>query len=33
VDGLVTYRWLLEGSGQASTTYGPGGRRFTHRDR
>lgn len=33
VDGLVTYRWLLEGSGQVSTSYGPGGRRFTHRDR
>jgi glutamate-5-semialdehyde dehydrogenase len=32
VEGLLTYRWLLEGSGQASTDYGPGGRRFTHRD-
>jgi glutamate-5-semialdehyde dehydrogenase len=32
VDGLITYRWLLEGSGQASTDYGPGRRRFTHRD-
>jgi glutamate-5-semialdehyde dehydrogenase len=32
VDGLITYRWLLEGSGQGSTDYGPGRRRFTHRD-
>jgi glutamate-5-semialdehyde dehydrogenase len=32
VDGLVTYRWLLRGNGQASTDYGPGARRYTHRD-
>ncbi len=32
VDGLLTYRWLLSGRGQASTDYGPGGRKFTHRD-
>jgi glutamate-5-semialdehyde dehydrogenase len=32
VEGLLTYRWLLEGSGQASTDYGAGRRRFTHRD-
>jgi glutamate-5-semialdehyde dehydrogenase len=32
VEGLLTYRWLLHGSGQATTTYGPGGRAFSHRD-
>ncbi len=32
VEGLLTYRWLLEGTGQASTDYGAGRRRFTHRD-
>lgn len=32
VEGLVTYRWLLHGRGQVSTDYGPGKRRFTHRD-
>jgi glutamate-5-semialdehyde dehydrogenase len=32
VEGLLTYRWLLAGHGQATTDYGPGGRRFTHRD-
>jgi glutamate-5-semialdehyde dehydrogenase len=32
VEGLLTYRWLLDGSGQASTDYGPGKRRYTHRD-
>jgi glutamate-5-semialdehyde dehydrogenase len=32
VEGLLTYRWLLRGRGAASTDYGPGGRRFTHRE-
>jgi glutamate-5-semialdehyde dehydrogenase len=32
VEGLLTYRWLLSGSGQASTDYGPEGRRYTHRE-
>lgn len=32
VDGLLTYRWLLRGSGQAAADYGPGRRRFTHRE-
>jgi glutamate-5-semialdehyde dehydrogenase len=32
VEGLLTYRWLLEGQGQVSAEYGPGGRRFLHRD-
>jgi glutamate-5-semialdehyde dehydrogenase len=32
VEGLLTYRWLLQGSGQASTDYGAGKRAFTHRD-
>ena len=32
VEGLLTYRWLLTGDGQATADYGPGGRRFTHRD-
>jgi glutamate-5-semialdehyde dehydrogenase len=32
VEGLLTYRWLLRGAGQASTDYGAGGRRYTHRD-
>ncbi len=32
VEGLLTYRWLLEGRGQATTDYGPGGRSFAHRD-
>lgn len=30
-EGLLTYRWLLEGTGQAAGDYGPGKRRFTHR--
>lgn len=32
-EGLVTYRWLLRGSGQVAGDYGPGKRRFRHRDR
>jgi glutamate-5-semialdehyde dehydrogenase len=32
VEGLLTYRWLLVGHGQASTDYGAGQARFTHRD-
>jgi glutamate-5-semialdehyde dehydrogenase len=32
VEGLLTYRWLLEGAGHVSAEYGPGGRRFTHKD-
>ena len=32
-EGLVTYRWLLRGSGQVAADYGPGKRRFRHRDR
>jgi len=32
VEGLLTYRWLLRGSGQVSASYGPGKRPFTHRD-
>lgn len=31
VDGLLTTRWLLRGSGQAAGDYGPGKRSFTHR--
>ncbi len=31
VEGLLTTRWLLEGSGQAAGDYGPGKRAFTHR--
>jgi glutamate-5-semialdehyde dehydrogenase len=30
-EGLLTYRWLLEGTGQAAADYGPGKRSFTHR--
>jgi glutamate-5-semialdehyde dehydrogenase len=32
VEGLLTYRWLLSGSGQVTADYGPGRRQFTHRD-
>ena len=32
VDGLLTYRWLLHGHGQATADYGPGGKAFLHRD-
>ncbi len=31
VEGLLTTRWLLEGSGQGATDYGPGKRAFKHR--
>jgi glutamate-5-semialdehyde dehydrogenase len=30
--GLLTYRWLLRGAGHVTADYGPGKRRFTHRD-
>ena len=30
-DGLLTTRWLLEGSGQGAGDYGPGRRSFSHR--
>ena len=32
VEGLLTYRWLLHGDGQTTADYGPGGKRFQHRD-
>jgi glutamate-5-semialdehyde dehydrogenase len=32
VDGLLTYRWLLRGQGQVTSAYGPGGRKFKHKD-
>jgi glutamate-5-semialdehyde dehydrogenase len=32
VEGLVTYRWLLSGSGQVASDYGPGKKPFSHRD-
>jgi hypothetical protein len=32
VEGLLTYRWLLRGSGQETANYGPGKRPFKHRD-
>jgi glutamate-5-semialdehyde dehydrogenase len=32
VEGLLTYRWLLVGRGQASADFGAGKSRFTHRD-
>ncbi|MBC8072628.1 MAG: glutamate-5-semialdehyde dehydrogenase [Deltaproteobacteria bacterium] len=31
-EGLVTYRWLLRGQGQVASDYGPGKRRFRHKD-
>jgi glutamate-5-semialdehyde dehydrogenase len=32
VDGLLTFRWLLRGSGQVSADYGPGKKSFRHQD-
>ena len=34
VEGLLSYRWLLRGAGQVTSSYGPGPeqRRFLHRD-
>jgi glutamate-5-semialdehyde dehydrogenase len=32
VEGLLTYRWLLRGSGQQTASYGPGKKAFKHRD-
>ena len=32
VDGLLTFRWLLRGSGQVSGDYGPGKKPFVHED-
>ena len=32
VEGLLTYRWVLSGNGQITTEYGPGGRRYLHKD-
>ena len=32
VEGLLTYRWLLRGNGQVASAYGPGKKKFTHRD-
>ncbi len=32
VEGLLTYRWLLRGTGQVSADYGPDKRPFLHRD-
>jgi glutamate-5-semialdehyde dehydrogenase len=33
LDGLVTYKYRLTGSGQVVSSYGPEGRTLTHRDR
>ena len=32
VDGLLTFRWMLRGSGQVSADYGPGKKSFLHED-
>ena len=32
VDGLLTFRWILRGSGQVSADYGPGKKPFVHED-
>ena len=32
VDGLLTFRWILRGSGQVSADYGPGKKPFLHQD-
>ena len=32
VDGLLTFRWLLRGSGQVSADYGPGKKPLVHQD-
>jgi glutamate-5-semialdehyde dehydrogenase len=32
VDGLLTFRWILRGSGQVSSDYGPGKKQFKHQD-
>ena len=32
VEGLLTYRWLLRGSGQLTAGYGPGKKPFKHKD-
>ncbi len=32
VEGLLTYRWLLKGEGQAAGDYGPGGKTFLHQE-
>jgi len=32
VEGLLTFRWILRGSGQVSADYGPGKKRFLHEE-
>ncbi|MES1204684.1 MAG: glutamate-5-semialdehyde dehydrogenase [Pseudomonadota bacterium] len=32
VEGLLTYRWLLHGTGQRTADYGPDGKSYKHRD-